>query len=73
MNISEELRINGHQAIKGVKGTVTGDFFQALILKLGNRSIERNLYFLMSEAYTYGVIQGKRAERARRKMQHDKA
>lgn len=60
MSISEELRVNDHQAIEGVKGTVTGDFFQALILKLENCSIEGNLYFLMSEAYTYGVIQGKK-------------
>lgn len=71
MSISEELRINGHQPIKGVGET--GDFFQALILRLGNCGTEGSLYVLMSEAYTYGIIQGKRAERARRKKQHDKA
>lgn len=67
MDIQEELRVNGHQICVGYKGTEIGDFFQALIQELGNRSIENNSNLLMAQAYTYGVIQGKRAERARRK------
>lgn len=68
MNIEKELFINGQQPLYGCKGTYTGDFFQAIIDEC-NKSAGRaagNLPF-MSQAYTYGVIQGKRAERARRK------
>lgn len=67
MNLQEELRINSHQSCMGFKGTDIGEFFHEIIQRLGNRSIENNSYFLLSQAYTYGVIQGKRAERARRK------
>lgn len=67
MNIQEELRINDQQPAEGFRGTEVGDFFQAIIQQLGNRRIESNIYFLLSQAYTYGIIQGKRQERARRK------
>lgn len=69
MNIQEELRINGHQPVCGTAGTDQGDFYEALIEKCKSHGWNpaNNLYFLMDCAFSYGVIQGKRAERARRK------
>lgn len=62
--IKEELRINGHQMFVGVKGTYLHDVFNGIIKKYDRF---KSPMFLMSQAYTYGVIQGKREERARRK------
>ena len=62
--IKEELRINGHQGIVGVKGTYLCAVFNEIIKKYDRF---KSPMFLMSQAYTYGVIQGKREERARRK------
>ena len=62
--IKEELRINGQQVTVGWKGTYLGCVFNEMIRKSGEFS---HPMFLMSQAYTYGVIQGKREERARRK------
>lgn len=62
--IKEELRINGHQMVVGVKGTYLHDVFNGIIKKYDRF---KSPMFLMSQAYTYGVIQGKREERARRK------
>ena len=62
--IKEELRINGQQWIVGIKGTYLHAVFNEIIKKSGGF---RSPMFLMSQAYTYGVIQGKREERARRK------
>lgn len=62
--IKEELRINGHQGIVGCNGTYLCDVFNEIIKKSGGF---RAPMFLMSQAYAYGVIQGKREERARRK------
>lgn len=70
MKIEEELRINGHQPCVGVE-TETGKFFCALIAYLDRINPNTNLYYLLSQAYTYGVIQGKREERARRKQQRE--
>lgn len=62
--IKEELRINGHQGIVGCNGTYLYDVFNEIIRKSAGFS---HPMILMSQAYTYGVIQGKREERARRK------
>ena len=64
-----ELGINGYQTYVGGKGTFIGDFFQAIIKEswISGYDLKNNLPFLMSQVYTYGVIQGKRQERARRK------
>ena len=62
--IKEELRINGHQGIVGCDGTYLRDVFNEIRRKSVGFS---HPMFLMSQAYTYGVIQGKREERARRK------
>lgn len=67
MNIKEELRINGHQPVVGYKGTEMGDIFECMIKRLDELELSNNVYLLMSQAYTYGVIQGKRAERTKRK------
>ena len=67
MNLQEELRINDHQTGEGYAGTYLGDFFSVIIQRVGSYRIESNVYFLLSQAYTYGVIHGKRTERARRK------
>lgn len=62
--IKEELRINRQQRAVGWKGSYLGCVFNEIIRKSGEFS---HPMFLMSQAYTYGVIQGKREERARRK------
>lgn len=62
--IKEELRINGQQGIVCIKDTYLRAVFNEIIKKSGGFSAPM---FLMSQAYTYGVIQGKREERARRK------
>lgn len=67
MNIKEELRINEHQPVVGYKGTEMGDIFECMIRNLDELELANNVHLLMSQAYTYGVIQGKRAERAKRK------
>lgn len=69
MNLQEEMRINGHQPCVGFKDTDLGNFFQAIIqdFKKHGGDIEENTPFLMSQAYTYGMMQGKRQERKRRK------
>lgn len=69
MDILKELFINEQQPFVGWKGSYMGDFFQAIIddcntLKGGAAGNPR---FMMSQAFTYGMIEGKRAERARRK------
>ncbi|ODR36271.1 hypothetical protein [Eisenbergiella tayi] len=69
MNIQEELRINKKQPVYGFAGTDIGNFYKALIedCKSHGWTIEQNIYFLMDQAYSYGIIQGKRDERARKK------
>lgn len=69
MNIQEEIRINDHQPVCGCAGTELGDFFQEYVTRVNKDgfNIEINAVYLMSLAYTYGVICGKRSERARRK------
>lgn len=64
--IKEELRINGKQDVVGYDGTYLSDVFNEIIRKSAGIS---KPWFLMSQAYTYGVIQGKREERARKKKQ----
>ncbi|RHV69828.1 hypothetical protein DXB18_01230 [Clostridium sp. OM02-18AC] len=63
MNIQEELRINGHQPTVGYAGTDMAAFFQGLM----DRYKCKCSPFMLSLAYTYGVIQGKREERAKKK------
>lgn len=67
--LNDELRINRYQSFAGDEGTFIGDFFHAIIKENWNSDydLKNNLPFLMSQVYTYGVIQGKRQERARRK------
>lgn len=69
MNIEKELFINGRQPLYGCKGTYTGDFFQALIDECSKHfgGAAGNPLYLMSQSFTYGIIQGKRLERARRR------
>ena len=62
-NIQEELRINGYQPVAGCAGTDMAEFFQGLM----DRYKCKCSPFMLSMAYTYGVIQGKREERARKK------
>lgn len=62
--IKEELRINDKQENAGCNGTYLSDVFNEIIRKSNGNNYP---WFLMSQAYTYGVIQGKREERARRK------
>lgn len=69
MDLRRELFISGQQPLYGCRGTYLGVFFQAVINEV-NDSIggaAGNPHFLMSQAFNYGVIQGKRSERARRK------
>ena len=62
MNIQEELRINGQQPTVGYAGTNMAAFSKALWIDKCKCSP-----FMLSLAYTYGVIQGKREERAKKK------
>ena len=55
MNIQEELRINGYQPVVGCAGTDMAEFFQGLM----DRYKCKCSPFMLSMAYTYGVIQGK--------------
>lgn len=64
--IKEEIRINDQQGIVGCNGTYLGDVFNEIIRRSAGFS---NPGVLMSQAYTYGVIHGKREERARKKKQ----
>lgn len=57
-----DLNMIEHQCI----GEVIGDpVIRGVLEALGGKDVRS--HFLMSEAYAYGVINGKRAERARRK------
>ena len=69
MDIHEELRINGHQPIQGEAVSELGEFFHAVVTQNieNGFAIEHSIPILLSQAYTYGVICGKREERARRK------
>jgi len=69
MDLKRELFINERQPVYGLKDTYMENFFQAVIddcnkYKGGTAG---NPCLLMSQAFTYGMIWGKRAERARRK------
>lgn len=66
---SWEMFILGNQPLAGCYGTDVGNIFQEIIGKAESKGFQarQNIYFLMPQAYTYGVIQGKRADRARRK------
>lgn len=66
MNLQEELRINDSQP---------GNMFMnhevhAILSAIAERDADLSVKWLMAEAYTYGVIQGKRAERARRRKEN---
>lgn len=65
MNIQEELRISGYAPVVGYKGTEIGDLFEAAIEKVRDPSHE--FCFLMSMAYNFGLVSGKREERAKKK------
>ena len=71
MDIQKDLLINSYQVVVGHTGTEIGDFFQILVDRslLMGWNPNQNVLFLMSQAYTYGVIRGKRSERARRYRQ----
>lgn len=72
MNLYDDFKINEYQPIYGWDGTDIGVFFQIIleINKARGSSFEENSYYLLSKAYTYGMICGKREERARRKRGH---
>lgn len=67
LNIQEEMRITKQQPIYGFAGTDIGDFYNALIedCKSHGWTVGSNIHYLMDQAFSYGIIQGKRAERAR--------
>ncbi|WP_095170991.1 MULTISPECIES: hypothetical protein [Blautia] len=65
-DIYDEIRINRFQPCVGYVNTSIGEFFKVITLQDGNNCIE-DVCFLLSQAYTYGVIQGKREERIRRR------
>ena len=65
MSIQEELRISGYMPVVGFEGTEIGDLFEAAIKKVRDPSHE--VYFLMSIAYNFGLVAGKREERAKKK------
>lgn len=69
MDICEELRINGHQPMRGATGTELGAFFQAIVSQNAEAgfTIEESIPMLLSQAYAYGIICGKREERARKR------
>lgn len=69
MDIHEELRINSHQPIQGEAVTELGTFFQAIVAQSieSGFAIEDSIPILLSQVYTYGVICGKREERARKR------
>lgn len=69
MDIHEELRINGHQPIQGEAVSELGVLFHAVVTQNieNGFAIEDSIPILLSQAYTYGVICGKREERAKRK------
>lgn len=59
--ITEDLEIISHQSFAGI------DYVVANVLEtLEEKKMPQ--YFLMSQAYSYGVMNGKRMERARRKV-----
>lgn len=68
MDILEELRISREQPVV-TADTEEGEFFKMVVDDLEEKGFSRfqNIYALMSVAYNFGVVQGKRAERARRK------
>lgn len=67
-DVWEEVRISMHQPC-AFPETDAGKFIQASIerLKAAGFIPRENIHYLMSLAYGYGVINGKRFERARRK------
>ncbi|RHB60407.1 hypothetical protein [Hungatella hathewayi] len=69
MDIQKELRINGYQPMRGAADTELGGFFQAIVSENAEAgfAIEESIPMLLSQAYTYGVICGKREERARKR------
>lgn len=68
MDIKEDMRINSHQPTVGCADTELGRCFKLYIEKYG----VNNIYFICSAAYTLGVINGKREERARRQASHSR-
>ena len=71
MDTEKDLLINSYQAAVGYVGTEMGDFFQILVSRSLTRgwNPDQNIYYLMSQAYTYGVIRGKRIERLKKSQQ----
>lgn len=65
MNIQEELRISKYMPVVGFKGTEIGDLFEVAVKKVRDPSHE--VCFLMSIAYNFGLVAGKREERAKKK------
>lgn len=69
MDIRKELRIIEHQPMRGAAGTELGAFFQTIVSQNAEAgfTIEESIPMLLSQAYTYGIICGKREERARKR------
>lgn len=69
-DLEKEFTINKKQCLYGCGDTFTRALFQTIIDDADDNVKGKavgNLKWLMSQAFTYGLIQGKRAERARRK------
>ena len=69
MNIEEEMKINNHQPIYGIEGTDVANFYNAIIEDCKSLGWEpaRCILYLMDKAYSFGLIQGKRSEQARKR------
>lgn len=65
ISVVNEIKIVGRHGVVGFNGTHIGDIFQAIIKECGGSC--STPIFLMSMAYNYGMICGKRAERAKKK------
>lgn len=70
MDLERELFINEQQLMYGVKGFYINQFFKALVDQANEHfpsGAAGNPCYMMSQSFSYGLIQGKRAERARRR------
>lgn len=70
VDLKNEFEMNMKQFLYGCNGTFTGAFFREVIKQTDenvNGGAKGNPCWMMSQAFTYGLIQGKRAERAKQK------
>ena len=70
MDIQEEMKINAYQPTYGTEGTDIGNIYNAIIkdCKALGWNPANSIPYLMDQAYSLGLMHGKRKERARRKQ-----